>query len=142
MYKQDFDHLTRRANQDIRPRDHLFINPHEGGTSKPGKHSLGQYAVLSRTEISFLIEREPVVERVNSDQVTHAPAPTYDKASEPDVLLEDTTSNVRNKNRDLLAWLVDRILAHRVHKNVIKEFLVDWNGPYEETLEKRTIVPG
>lgn len=102
---------------------------------------MGPYEVLYCTEIKILILLGPLVELVNSDRVTHAPAPTYDKSAEPDGLPEATKLNMWNKDHDGPAWIVDGIVKHIVHKDVTTEFLIDFNGPCEATWEPKTNVP-
>lgn len=56
--------------------DFIYLNS-EGGkrNGNLGGHALGPYYVLDSTSRTFLIQRDELVERVNSYRVTKAPPP-------------------------------------------------------------------
>jgi len=93
--------------------------------------------VLKNDERTFVIQRDEVVERVNSDRVTYAPSPPEAPPPEPHAATEaDLDKNVEGPT-----YVVDQVRAHRVARTGSLEFQIKWFGYPEPTWEPRRNVP-
>lgn len=75
-YKRNFHARIRKGNQGVQSGDYVYLDfKHGKGKDKLDGHTEGPFLVLGRTERTFVIQRNKVVERVNSYRDTKAPAP-------------------------------------------------------------------
>lgn len=139
-YKRDLDKRTRTANNKLQPGHYVFLDPDYGYKKKKklGGHAEGPYRVLENAIRTFIIQRGADMERVNSDRVTRATAPI---AAEPVHREDAAPEELQEKNIEGRAWLVRKILGHRVASNGQLELQIDWAGPYVATWEPRRNIP-
>lgn len=110
------------------------------GTDKLDGHTEGPFLVLDRTTRTSVIQLD-LVERVHSDRVGRAPAPTTTEALlENDGNMEATTEDLNKKNHSGENWLVNEVMDHRRSGEAV-ELKVYWKGDYAPASEPRENIP-
>lgn len=99
----------------------------------------GPHKVLNFSARIAVIQRCPLVERINIDQVRIATPP----GDEPEKQKYATTAAEPAAKKKLYreAWTVGRLLKHRRKRNGTLESLVQCADEYEPTWEPRSIIP-
>lgn len=105
--------------------------------NKLGGHTGGPFLGLERTQRTFIIQRVPLIEIVNSDRVGNAPTPADVKRRGG---LDSTVRYLAEKHLDGDKFLVKGIMKHRIKYGAV-QFIVDLEGNYKPNSEPRTNIP-
>jgi Integrase core domain/Chromo (CHRromatin Organisation MOdifier) domain len=142
-YKRTYDAHVRKRNAEIQIGDMVFVRTfvaQPGRSPKLDFPASGPYVVVSRNEKTFVIRTSRGNQRVSSDRITRAPAPTDLPAEfQMNVDTNEDTEDVGLTDE----IVVDRIVGHGMNEDGQYMVKIRWHGQdkSEDTWQEASDLP-